>query len=340
MIAMLWASLDPEPTRLGLLRRGDWWGVLAMALGLGCLQVVLEEGEREDWLDSAMIVRLATVAGVALVLFVWIELKVKEPLINLRLFARRNFGAGSVAMFLLGVTVYGCVFILLLYLVQVRGYNGAQIGNVLLWTALPQFVVLPFLPLLLRKVDPRWLVALGFALFATSNLMNVALTRDVADAQLMLPNVVRAISQALVLTPLAALAVDGIAGPDVPSASSLLTIVRNLGRAIGIAALQTFVVGREQLHAERLAETVSVFDENTRHRLELLAQYFIDHGTPDPGVAWHKAMLAIAHSVREQANIMVFSDAFYVLGAAMLLRLAITIVYRRPTAITSAIGGH
>jgi DHA2 family multidrug resistance protein len=340
MIAMLWASLDREPIRLGGLRQGDWWGVLTMALGLGCLQVALEEGERLDWLESTMIARLAAIAGVSLALFVWIELRVKEPLINLRLLAQRNFGAGSVAMFLLGVAVYGCVFILPLYLVRVRDYNAAQIGQVLLWTALPQFVILPFLPLLLRKCDPRWLVALGFALFAASNLMTVALTTEVGDAELLLPDIVRAISQALVLTPLGVLAVDGIAAPDVPSASSLLTIMRNLGGAVGIAALQAFLDRRQHLHLERLAETVSIFDENTRRRLELLAQYFTDHGTSDPEAAWSKAVLAVIHSIQEQASVMAFSDGFYLLGAAMLLGLAITAVYRRPTAIKNALGGH
>ncbi|MBV8192588.1 MAG: DHA2 family efflux MFS transporter permease subunit [Alphaproteobacteria bacterium] len=340
MIAMLWVSLDREPIRLGLLSNGDWWGVLTMALGLGCLQVMLEEGDRLDWLESTMIARLAAIAAVSLALFVWIELRVKEPLINLRLLAQRNFGIGSVAMFLLGVAVYGCVFILPLYLARVRDYNAAQIGHVLLWTALPQFVVLPFLPVLLKKCDPRWLVALGFALFAVSNLMIIALTRDVADAELLLPDVVRAVGQALVLTPLGVLAVDGIAPPDVPSASSLLTIMRNLGGAVGIASLQTYLDRREHLHVERLAETVSIFDENTRYRLELLAQYFTDHGTADHGVAWREAMLAVAHGIQVEASVMAFGDAFYVLGAAMLLGLALTALYRRPTATTGALRGH
>src|SRR5215813_10043605 len=103
MIALLAASLDRTPMQLGLLRQGDWLGMLTMALGLGSLQIVLEEGEREDWFDSTLIVRLAVIAALSLALFVWIELRSSQPLLNLRLLTRRNFLAGAAAMFLLGV---------------------------------------------------------------------------------------------------------------------------------------------------------------------------------------------------------------------------------------------
>jgi DHA2 family multidrug resistance protein len=340
MIVMMWAALDRAPMQLGLLRRGDWWGVVTMALGLGSLQVVLEEGEREDWFDSTFIARLAAIAGLSLVVFVWIQLRNREPLINLRLLAGRNFLAGNMAMFLLGTTLYGSIFLLPLYLGRVQGYNAAQIGQVLAWTALPQFAVLPFLPLLLRKVDPRWLLALGFALIAASNLMNVEMTNDVAADELVAPNVVRAIGQALVLTPLSVLAIGGIATADVASASALLSITRNLGGAIGIATLQTFLTRRQQLHAQQIGEQVSPFDELTRQRLDQLAQYFLGHGISDPGIAWRKAVLAISKIVQEQASVMAFSDAFYVLGVAMLLALATTVLYRRPTAAAGATGSH
>src|SRR5262249_13608659 len=179
MLVMLWFSLEREPMQLGLLRHGDWPGIVTVAVGLGTLQIVLEEGEKNDWFDSPFISRLAVVAVVCLVPFVWIELRAARPLINLRLLARRNFLGGVLATFLLGVVVYGTIFILPVYLSQVQGYSAAQIGAVLLWTGLPQLLVIPLMPSLMRLVDGRLLIALGCGLFAYSNFMNVTLSTDI-----------------------------------------------------------------------------------------------------------------------------------------------------------------
>src|SRR6202012_5453273 len=101
MVGMLWFSLDSKPMKLSLLREGDWPGIATMAIGLSALQTVLEEGNKDDWFDSDFIVRLSVIAVIALALFVWIELTSKKPLLNLRLLARRNFGFGVLANFLM-----------------------------------------------------------------------------------------------------------------------------------------------------------------------------------------------------------------------------------------------
>jgi DHA2 family multidrug resistance protein len=330
MIGMLWVSLDATPMQLSLLGKGDWLGILTMALALGCLQIMLEESERKDWFDSGLIVRLAATAALSLLLFVWIELGVKAPLVNLRLLARRNFLAGATGMFLVGIAIYASEYMLLLYLAGVQGYSPAQIGQVLVWTALPQLLIIPLLPFLLRKVDPRWLIALGFALFAASNLMNIGLTTDVAARELVAPNLARGIGQALSLTPISVLAIAGIETVEAASASALLSILHNLGGAVGIASLQTFLLRREQLHLHQLSETVSLFDEMTRQRLDQLVQYFLAHGVTDPAFARHQSVATIARAVEEQASVMAFADTFYVLGAIMLVALATTVLYRRP----------
>ena len=339
MVAMLWASLEPEPMQLGLLRQGDWLGIATMTVGLGCLQTLLEEGERADWFDSTMIVRLAAIAALSLLLFVWIELKVKNPLVDLRLLARRNFAAGSLAMFLFGIALFGSLFLLPVYLARVQGYNAAQIGLVVAWTALPQLLTIPLVPLLLKRVDARWLAGLGLALFAASNLMISALTRDVAAEQLLVPNVMRALGEGLLLTPLSMLAIVGIAAADAASASALLAIIRTLGGSIGIAALKTFIARREQFHVDRMSEAVSLLDEGTRERLAALKHFFMEQGGSDAVIAGQKAMAAIAGSVNQQATVMAFGDAFYMLAAALLLSLATIAVWRRPTAAAPASAG-
>jgi DHA2 family multidrug resistance protein len=339
MLVLLWISLERGTVQLGLLRQGDWWGIATMAIGLGALQTALEEGNKDDWLGSPFIAKLLLVAAIALPAFVWIELRAAHPLLNLRLLLRRNFGFGVLAMFLLGVALYGSVFILPVYLARVQGYNSEQIGMVLAWTGLPQLLLIPLVPRLMKRFDARYIVALGFALFALSNFMNVEISTDVAADQLLLPNIVRAVGQALVLTPLTALASAGIEVEDTGSASALLNVMRNLGGAMGIALLQTFLTRREQFHSSVLGQSVSVFNEATRTRLDQLTHYFLNHGISDPAAAWHKAVVAIGNRVHQQAYTMAFGDTFCLLGVALVVALAAALLLRKPARLTAG-GAH
>jgi DHA2 family multidrug resistance protein len=339
MLAMLWFSLEKKPMQLSLLRQGDWAGIATMAIGLSALQTALEEGNKDDWFGSPFIVRLAIVAAVALVLFIWIELRTSHPLLNLRLLMRRNFGLGTAAAFLLGVALYGSVFILPLYLSRVQGYNSEQIGMVLAWTGLPQLVLIPLVPRLMKKFDARLVIGAGFALFAASNFMNIYMSADTAADQLLWPNVVRAIGQALVLAPLSAVAAAGIQPENAGSASALFNMMRNLGGAIGIAVLQTFLTKREQFHSNVLNQSVSLFDEATRIRLYQLGQYFLQHGVTDPATTTNKALLAIGNRIHLQAYTMAFADTFFLLGAALVLALLATLMLKKAGHV-SAGGAH
>src|SRR6266852_9728950 len=244
MVAMLYATLERQPMQLKLLREGDWFGIVTMAVGLSALQAVLEEGNKDDWFGSPFIVKLSIVAAVALSAFLWIELTAKKPLLNLRLLVRRNFGFGILANFLLGVALYGSVFILPVYLSRIQGYNAEQIGMVLAWTGFPQLLLSPLIPRLMQRFDARIIIDIGFALFAASNFMNIYMTNDYATDQLFWPNVVRAFGQALVFAPLSAVATSGIEAENAGSASGLFNMMRNLGGAVGIALLQTLLTKR------------------------------------------------------------------------------------------------
>ncbi|HEY4163251.1 MAG TPA: MDR family MFS transporter, partial [Dongiaceae bacterium] len=293
MIAMLWFSLPKAPMQLGLLKQGDWIGIATMAVGLGALQTVLEEGNKDDWFGSDFIVTLSVTAAVALSAFIAIELLVKRPLLNLSLLLRRNFGLGTASNILLGAALYGSSFILPLYLSQVQGYNAEQIGEVLAWTGIPQLVMIPLVPRLMQKVDPRVLIGAGFAIFAVSNFMNIYLTLDYAAPQVFWANIVRALGQAMILTPLAAVATAGIEAENAGSASGLFNMTRNLGGAIGIALLQTLLTKREQFHSNVLTSSVSLFNEATRQRIHDLTGYFLSHGISDIATAQHEAIVAI-----------------------------------------------
>ena len=339
MMGMLFFSLEAKPMKLELLREGDWAGIITMAIGLSALQTVLEEGNKDDWFGSPFIVRLAIIAAIALTLFIVVELTAKKPLLNLRILLRRNFGFGVLANFLLGVALYGSVFVLPVYLSRIQGYNSEQIGLVLAWTGLPQLVLIPLVPRLMKRFDPRIVIGIGFALFAASNFMNIYMTGDYATDQLFWPNVVRAIGQALVLTPLSAVATAGIEPENAGSASGLFNMMRNLGGAIGIAALQTVLTKREQYHSNVLSQSVSLFEQATRNRIDQLTQYFMNHGVIDRFDAVHRAYVAVGKIVQKQAFILAFSDTFYLLGVALIVALMATLLLKRPDHMEAG-GGH
>jgi len=339
MVGMLWYSLDAKPMKLSLLSEGDWAGIITMAIGLSALQTVLEEGNKDDWFGSPFIVKLSVIAVIALTVFLIIELTVNKPLLNLRLLVRRNFGFGMLANFLLGVALYGSVFILPQYLSRIQGYNAEQIGTVLAWTGLPQLVLIPLVPRLMQKFDARIIIGIGFVLFAGSNFMNIFMTTDYAADQLLWPNVVRAIGQALVMAPLSAVSTAGIEPENAGSASGLFNMMRNLGGAVGIALLQTVLTKREQYHSNVLMQSVSVFEQATRTRMEQLTQYFINHGVLDRADATHRAYVAIGHIVQKQAYILAFSDTFYLLGAALIVAL-IAVLFLKKAGHASAGGAH
>jgi DHA2 family multidrug resistance protein len=339
MVGMLWFALEPAPMNLALFWQGDWPGIATMALGLGTLQTALEEGNKDDWFGSTFILRLSAIAAISLTLFVTIELTAQKPLLNLRLLIRRNFGFGSLANFLLGVALYGSVYILPVYLARIQGYNAEQIGMVLAWTGFPQLLLIPLVPRLMKRLDARIIIGLGFALFAASNFMNIYMTGDYAADQLQLPNIIRAIGQALILTPLSAVATAGIEKENAGSASALFNMMRNIGGAFGIALLQTFLTKREQFHSNVLVQSVSIDNPAVSFRLADLTQYFLSHGVSDKAEAMRQAVAAIAQVVRQQAFILGFSDTFFLLGSLLVVAFVSSGLLKKVGPVSGA-GAH
>ncbi|HEX3575298.1 MAG TPA: MDR family MFS transporter [Rhodopila sp.] len=329
MLATLWPTLRPAPMQLGLLRNGDWAGIATLAIALASLQTVLEEGNKDDWFGSAFILRLSVTAAISFALFLWIELTSRNPLLNLRLLLRRNFGLGSIANVLMGMALYGSVYLLPVYLSQMQGYNSEQVGMVLAWTGLPQLVLIPFVPYLMRRVDTRLLAGVGFGLFALSSFLNLAISPQYSGDQLLIPNLVRACGQALVMTPLSAMATGGIERSNAGSASAMFNMMRNLGGSIGIAVLETFVTKREQFHSNIITSQVSLLNEATRQRIASLQAYFMANGASDAAAAWHAAVVEIGRAVRAQSFFLAYSDAFGLMGIGLLLAMVTTMGMRK-----------
>jgi len=338
MIVALLFTLEREPMRLGLLREGDWVGIGTMTIGLSALQTMLEEGNKDDWFGSPFIVKLAVTAAVFLSAFVWIELKVKKPLVDLRLLLNRNFGVGTLSNVLVGFALFGTVYLLPQYLAQVQRYNAEQIGNVLAWTGLPQLILIPLVPRMMKIFDIRYLCIFGIALFSTSAFMDTHLSLDIAGDQFLVPNIVRAIGQAMIITPLTSIALAGIAPQDASNASGLFNMLRNLGGAIGTASLQTIITKREQYHSNIIGQSITITREEVRQRLDDLTNYFMSHGS-DSAYAQHQAIVEIGNIVRRQALVMGFADTFAVIGV-MLTIAAASLLFARKARPSSAANAH
>jgi len=254
MLVVLAWGLDREPARLAKFRHGDWAGVVTVATGLGCLITLLEEGNRYDGFSAGELVALGVVALVLLALCRVIELKVPEPFIQLRLLGRPAFGVACLLGTVFGLGMYGVMYVLPVYLAQLQGYNAGQIGRTIMWSGVPQLLMMPLAAVLAKRYDGRWLVAWGLGWFALSCLMNGRLTHWTAHDQLRITQLIRAIGMPLVIVPLTTLATRGLAAAETGSASALFNMLRNLGGRIGLAQLASRLDVGASVHQARIGE--------------------------------------------------------------------------------------
>lgn len=336
LIGMLLYSMPRSPMQLEFLKKNDIPGIISMAVGLSSLIYVLEEGQRKDWLGSDLIANASIVAGISIMFFIVRELKAKYPLVNLKLLLKRNFGLGTSSNAALGLALYGSVYLLPLYLGTVHGYSAWQIGQVMIWSGLPQLVITPFVPWLMRKLDPRILTFFGLTLFAASCAMNGFMSHDYAGEQLIASMLVRALGMPFVLTPLSALATAGIEKQEAGSASALFNMIRNLGGSIGTAVCSTLVTQREQFHSSRLYEGISESDLQVRNFLADAAKNF-HHSNASNWSAHQQALQVLAEQVKKESLIMAFNDAFIWLAIVLFIGALLCFLMKRPTGVAHAV---
>lgn len=315
-------GLEKEAKQLDLLKKVDWPSVAAMAIGLGSLTAMLEEGNAKDWFQSSFIITAAVLAVTGIYVWAWRGLTRKNSFIDLHIFGRPSFLIAAVIAFTTGMGLYGSAFILPLYLGQIANYTPMQIGLVIMWMGLPQLFIMPFAAKLSTQLDNRVMMSLGLTLFAVSCFMNTHMSADTAGPELIAAQIVRALGQPLIMITLTNFAVSGIPPQLLPSASGMFNMMRNLGGSVGIALLATLLTNREHLHSARIGEAVTLYDPATQARLEALAQNFAAKGT-DLATAQDMALKALDGVVRRESFIMAYNDAFLILGIALISCVAI-----------------
>ena len=317
LIAGISYGLDREKMKLEQIFNADWLGIGFMAAGLGGLTIFLEEGNTKDWFDSNFIVFFAGLAIVGLLGWVVTSTMRAQPFVNLGLYGKRNFASATALSLAMGMGLYGSSFLLPLFLGQIPGYSPMQIGEVIMWAGLPQLFIMPFVAKLSQKIDNRILCTFGLLLFGGSCIMNAYMDATTGYNQLLISQIVRACGQPFVMLTLSNFAMNGIAPKDVPSASSLINMTRNLGGSIGIALLATALTAREHFHSQRIGEAVTGFASATQLRIDQMSQAFIGKGM-DPATAHDTALKAIDGLIRRESYVMAYNDGFFLVGAVLL----------------------
>jgi MFS transporter, DHA2 family, multidrug resistance protein len=325
--------VDFDEPDLALLRNFDWYGLISMAGFLGSLEYVLEEGPRNDWFEDQTIVFFAVVSGLSALFFFARVLTARAPIVDLSAFLNRNFAVGSLFSFVLGIGLYGLTYLYPVYLGEVRGYNALMIGETMFVSGLVMFFTAPIAGQLADRFDPRLVLMSGFVFFAIGTWQMTYVTQDWDFWELLWPQVFRGIGLMLSIVPVTNTALGTLTPDRVKNASGLFNLMRNLGGAIGLAAINTLLNNRMDLHLTRLHEAVNSASMPAVEMLSKMTSLF--QGSDAQSMALKQLM----GMVRLQAAVMSFADVFLMLTVLFLALASVGIIMRRPQKLESA-GGH
>jgi DHA2 family multidrug resistance protein len=331
----VWLFVDIDRPDWGLLRGFDLPGLLFMALFLGSLEYVFEEGPRNDWLEDNVIATFAVLAAVGGLLFFWRMFTYKQPIVWLKAFHDRNFAIGSLFSFVLGIGLYGSTFLLPAFLGRVRGFNSLQIGLLMIVTGAFQFASAPIAGVLSKRLDLRVMLALGLSLFGTGVYLQSFETAEWGFWEFALPQAVRGISLMLCFIPINTLALGTLPPQELKNASGLYNLMRNLGGAIGLGALNTVLIDRLALHYQRLSENITAARPAVTGFLDDLSSRLGDMVSVDPDLA---ALRKLNDLVAREATVLTFNDALLLMAGVFACALLLMPLIRKPQAVAAA--GH
>ncbi|HVZ05417.1 DHA2 family efflux MFS transporter permease subunit [Hyphomicrobium sp.] len=328
--------VDFDKPDYSLLDRFDYLGLISMALMLGSLEYVLEEGPRYDWFDDQTIATFAVVGVVGALVFFWRAFTAKDPIVELRAFRDRNFAFGSFFSFTMGIGLYGLTYIYPVYLAQVRGYDALMIGETMFVTGVAMFMTAPIAGRLASLLDPRAMMLIGFAGFAAGTYITTNITSDWDFYELLLPQILRGCSLMLCMVPINNLSLGTLPKEQLKNASGLFNLTRNLGGAFGLAMINTILNKRLDLHLERLHESVSWGRAVAEDQLASMQQS-MSQVLPDGDLS---AIKQLARLVRTQANVLSFADIFVVLTVLFASAAIFTLMMHKPAPLPAGAGGH
>jgi MFS transporter, DHA2 family, multidrug resistance protein len=314
----------------------DGISLALMAISLASLEIGLKQAPHDGWLSPFCSV-LFLLSAIAATLFAVRTLKAKHPVVELTTMKNRSFAIGCALSFCLGVGLFGSVYLMPVFLAYVRRHDAFEIGTIMLVTGVSQLVAAPIAGSLESRLDPRWLSAAGFALFALG-LGCSALQSRVADFDEMFwPQVLRGVAIMFCLLPPTRLALGALAEAEVPDASGLFNLMRNLGGAIGIALIDTILYGRSGGHAAALRDRLIAGDITAARSIGLDLELFTHR---PPGVSDASVEAYLRPMVEKAAFALSANEAWALLAFAALLGLLLVPFAGPPPQRTDASAGE
>jgi DHA2 family multidrug resistance protein len=310
--------------------RVDWPGLGLLAVGIGAAQVVLDKGEREDWFSSSYINTFVLLSVVCLVTALFWELHHENPVIDIRLFRNRNFLVSCIMMFMLGLALFGGTVLLPQLVQTLMGYTAEQAGEVLSPGAIVIILLLPFIGIMVSKVDPRRLIAIGWTLAALAMFyMTATMNLGMSFREVILLRIYQMTGVAFLFVPIQTMCYVGIPPGKNNNVSGMTNLARNIGGSVGISLVTTLLARRGQFHQDRLAAHTSQYDPAFQANVAGLVQTFKAAGY-DLLQATQMAYGRIYGAMQAQANMLAYIDTIWLFAIAALLMAPLAFLMKRP----------
>jgi len=317
----------------------DYFGLALLIVGVGCLQVFLDQGERNDWLQSAFVARLAIAAGIGIIGFIVWELYTNHPLINLRLLKDANFAAGSTVMLTVGAVLYSSISLLPIFLQTLMGYTATLSGLILSPRGVGTLIFMPVVGVLVGKVDARRLVAIGIIFTALPLIWLAGINLQVDQAHIVTPIIVQGVGLAFIFVPLTTATFSTMRREEMGNATGLFNLMRNIGGSLGISLSQTLLDRLGQFHHARLAEHLSPYNPQVTSWLHRATAAFTQRGS-SPEHAHQQALRLLDFLTEQQAMAISFNDCFWIMGVLFLAALPLLFLMKRPQHSGAPVGTH
>jgi MFS transporter, DHA2 family, multidrug resistance protein len=307
----------------------DWVGFALIALSLGCLEVVLDRGQIDDWFKSGTIVVFSLLAGISFLLFLPWEFTQEEPIVEVRLLFQRQFGMSFCVMLLIGAILFSSNQIMPQLLQTTFPYTAMLSGLAMMPGGIAMLVMMPIAGLITGHFQPKYLIALGLTGIVLSMWYSTSLTPDASFDYFAWVRIYQTIALPFLFIPINTVAYDGLPANMTNQGSALMNVGRNLGGSIGISLANVVLTQRTQMHQSRLVESTIPSSPVFQNTLNKTTQYFIQQGA-SPADAHNQAIGFIGHLIQTQATIMAYIDVFQIsaIVAAIMIPIVLIMVRR------------
>ena len=307
----------------------DYWGIGFLVLGIGCLQIMLDKGQEEDWFGSHFITTLAVLSAIGLTALVIRELTTEHPIVDLTIFRYRTYAIGTFLMTGIGFILYGSIVLLPLLMQELMGYTATHAGVTNLPRGLASFLVMPFVGILISKIEPRKLLGTGLLLSALAMYRLAHLSLDAGFWNFAWPLMLQGAALGFVFVPLTTITNDPIPKERMGNATSIFNLMRNIGASIGISMVETMKYRMQQTHTNMLIRYVNPGSPEATQIIERLRAGFLASGV-DAATATKKAYAAVWGMVQQQAAMLSYNDVFLFLGIMFLVMFPFILLMRKP----------